>query len=211
VATSKYESLSAKIQVDFPEYDEPPAEPLGLMRRWLADAREHGVREPSALALATADAFGRSSTRVVAISALTDRGVLFTTHSGSRKGRDLAANTWASGVFYWRETSQQLVVAGPALPVGDAEADALWNARPVPLHAMSTVSHQSEPLDDGADLLARARELEGLGPLPRPDRFVGYLLEPVEVEFWCAHPDRLHRRLRYDRDGAAWRVSRLQP
>ena len=209
--SSSLESLTGKVRLEFPEYEEPPAEPMDLAAQWLAVAGEHGVREPRAMTLATADRRGRASTRVVAISGLTGRGVLFTTHSCSRKALDLAATGWASGLFYWRETSQQLILGGPTRRVSQEEAEALWSARPVPLHAMSTVSRQSEPVHDLAELVGRAQQLEGLGPLPRPDRFVGYLLEPAEVEFWSACPDRLHRRLRYDRARCGWRISRLQP
>jgi dihydrophenazinedicarboxylate synthase len=93
-----------------------------------------------------------------------------------------------------------------------AESDALWDARPVPLHAMSAASRQSEPLTDVTALRAEASRLEALGvALPRPGRFCGYRLEPAAVEFWCASPDRLHRRLRYDREPDNWRVTRLQP
>lgn len=209
---SRFETLTGQVDLDFPEYDAPPPEPIGLVRSWLAEAAERGVREPRALALATADVHGRASSRIVAITAVTDRGLVFTSHSSSQKGRELAATGWASGVLYWRETGQQIIVSGPAARLSDAESDALWFARPAPLHSMSTVSRQSEPLEDAAALRAEARSLEVVGaPLPRPDRFVGYLLEPAAIEFWCSSSDRLHRRLRYDRDDRRWRTSRLQP
>ena len=81
---SGYESLSGKVDLPFPEYDKPPAEPLQLVRSWLSQAREIGVREPTALALATADSRGRASNRVVAITDVTDLGLVFSSHSCSR-------------------------------------------------------------------------------------------------------------------------------
>lgn len=210
--TSKFESLTGQTDAGFPEYDDPPAEPMSLVRRWLDRAVELGVREPRALALATADKRGRSSSRVVAFTSIDDQGLLFTTHSTSRKSREITETGWASGLLYWRETGQQIGLTGPAVPIGDAEADALWHARPAPLHAMSAASRQSEPLPDPAALRAEAELLGATGtPLERPDRFVGYRLRPHEVEFWCARSDRLHHRLRYERDRDTWRVSRLQP
>jgi dihydrophenazinedicarboxylate synthase len=212
--TSKFESLTGRTDRGFPEYDDPPKEPMGLVRAWLAHAVDQGVREPRALALATADKRGRASTRIVVFGGADDDGLLFTTHSTSRKSRDIAETGWASGLLYWRETGQQISLCGPAVPVGDAEADALWRARPVPLHAMSAASRQSEPLTDPAALRSAAESLAATGTAPdRPDRFVGYRLRPHEVEFWCARPDRLHHRLRYERDGegTTWHVSRLQP
>ena len=212
---SEFESLSGKVDLPFPEYDEPPSDPLQLVRSWLSEAREIGVREPAALALATADSRGRASNRVVAITEVTDLGLVFTSHSRSQKGRELAATGWASGLLYWRETGQQIILSGPVVLLPEAESEALWSARAIPLHAMSTVTRQSEPLEDLADveaLRARARGLELTGePQPRPEFFVGYRLQPAVVEFWSASSDRLHRRLRYDRDSLKWRTSRLQP
>ncbi|MEV6197398.1 phenazine biosynthesis FMN-dependent oxidase PhzG [Streptomyces sp. NPDC051920] len=212
---SGFESLSGKVDLPFPEYDQPPSEPLRLLRSWLSQARESGVREPSALALATADSRGRASSRIVAITDVTDQGLVFSSHSCSQKGREIAATGWASGLLYWRETGQQIILSGPIAPVTEAESDALWSARPIPLHAMSTVTRQSEPLEDLDDveaLRARARGLELTeSPQPRPEFFVGYRLRPDAVEFWSASSDRLHRRLRYDRDALQWRTSRLQP
>ncbi|MFK4272480.1 phenazine biosynthesis FMN-dependent oxidase PhzG [Streptomyces milbemycinicus] len=209
---ARFESLTGEEHLAFPEYEELPPEPLGLAARWLEAATARGVREPRSLALATADADGRPSNRIVTVGRLDARGLAFTTHSTSRKGRDLAVNGWASGVLYWRETSQQLVLSGPVRKVTPAECDALWQARPVPLHSMTAASRQSEPLPEVSALRERARELGAPGlPLPRPDRFAGYLLEPAEVEFWLARPDRLHCRLHYVHDGARWHVGRLQP
>jgi dihydrophenazinedicarboxylate synthase len=212
VSASRFETLTGYVDLDFPEYDMPPPEPIGLVRRWLAEAAERGVREPRALALATADRRARASNRIVAVTAVTDRGLVFLSHSSSQKGRELAATGWASGVLYWRETGQQIVLSGPVEQLPDTESDALWSARPVPMHSMSAASRQSEPMRDVSVLRAEACRLEALGvPLPRPERFVGYRLEPAVVEFWCASSDRLHRRLRYDREHLGWRTSRLQP
>ncbi|MFJ7206209.1 phenazine biosynthesis FMN-dependent oxidase PhzG [Streptomyces sp. NPDC098789] len=210
--TSKYESLTGATDLPFPEYDAPPAEPLALARQWIAEAVRRGVREPRSLALATATRMGHASNRIVTIARETERGFVFTTHSTSRKGRELADNCWASGVLYWRETGQQLILSGPVTALSAAASDELWAARPTPLHSMTTVSHQSDPAADLDALRERAWSLaEGGQPLPRPDRFTGYLLEPAEVEFWNAASDRLHRRLSYTRLGCDWHTSRLQP
>ncbi|MFE9402147.1 phenazine biosynthesis FMN-dependent oxidase PhzG [Streptomyces sp. NPDC006530] len=212
VEASGFESLSGKVDLPFPEYDKPPAEPLQLVRDWLAQARDSGVREPTAMALATADSRGRASNRTIAITDVTDLGLVFTSHSCSQKGREIAATGWASGLLYWRETGQQIILSGPVVPLSEAESDALWSARAIPLHAMSTVTEQSEPLEDVEALRTRARGLELTGsPQPRPEFFVGYRLQPDVVEFWSASSDRLHRRLRYDRVAQEWRTSRLQP
>ncbi|MFJ9055670.1 MULTISPECIES: phenazine biosynthesis FMN-dependent oxidase PhzG [unclassified Streptomyces] len=210
--SSRFESLTGVVDGAFPEYAVPPEEPMDLLGRWVSEAVESGVREPLALALATADKHGRPSSRTVSVIDVSARGLLFTSHSTSQKGREIAETGWASGLLYWRETGQQLAVSGPVVLLEESEADRLWDSRPVPLHSMSTASWQSEPLDDIALLQAEADRLsEGGSPLPRPARYTGYRLEPDTVEFWSAAEDRLHRRLRYDRTPEGWRTTRLQP
>jgi pyridoxamine 5'-phosphate oxidase len=211
-SASRFETLTAGAEVEFPEYHTPPHEPIGLVRSWLARAVELGVREPRALALATADAEGRPSTRIIAFNAITDAGLVFASHSTSQKGRELAVNPWASGVLYWRETGQQIILSGPVVMLTDVESDDIWNSRPVALHPMSAISNQSDPLLDAAAMLAEVHRLEAMGePLPRPERFVGYRLQPAIVEFWSVSPDRLHRRLRYVRVDHGWQTTQLQP
>ncbi|MEU5897637.1 MULTISPECIES: phenazine biosynthesis FMN-dependent oxidase PhzG [Streptomyces] len=209
------ETLTGSLEVAFPEFRTPPAEPLGLLSAWLKTATEQGVREPRALALATADARGRTSSRILAVNQVTDRGIVFITHAGSQKGRELAANPWASGVLYWRETSQQITVAGPVRQLPRAAAEELWAARAVFTHPMSSVSLQSEPLrdlDHLEEIRARALQLgEPPRALPCPDTFVAFVLEPDAVEFWANGTDRLHERLRYDRTDSGWDTTRLQP
>ncbi|WP_371565654.1 phenazine biosynthesis FMN-dependent oxidase PhzG [Streptomyces canus] len=195
------------------EFTTPPAEPMELLQAWFDSAVANAIREPGALALATVDARGHASNRIVQVLEVRSTGLVFASHSDSRKGRDLAETAWASGVFYWREAGRQLSVSGPTRPLPDEESEALWAARPVNTHPMSVAAHQSAPLLDEDALRKQARELGRDGSaLPRPDRWLGYLLEPASVEFWQADPqDRLHLRLRYERDGSSWRTDRLQP
>lgn len=190
----------------------PPPDPVLLFRDWFERAVELGVSEPGALSLATADASGRVSNRIVKMITVTDDGLVFTSHTDSQKGRDLAATSWASAVLYWRETNQQVILTGQVNQLPDAESDALWLARAPGTHAMSVASHQSSTLDDEEALRAKAERLAAVGePLPRPARWVGYILVPANVEFWHIGRDRLHLRLRYDRTGGQWAHRRLQP
>ncbi|MFD5337050.1 phenazine biosynthesis FMN-dependent oxidase PhzG [Streptomyces hawaiiensis] len=195
------------------EFSAPPSEPMELLQAWFDSAVADAVREPGALALATVDSHGRASNRIVQVLKVRTTGLVFASHSDSRKGRDLARTGWASGVFYWREAARQVSVSGPTRPLPAEESEALWAARPVGTHPMSVAAHQSAPLLDEDALRKQARELGRDGTaLPRPNRWLGYLLEPAYVEFWQADPeDRLHQRLRYERDGSGWRTDRLQP
>ncbi|MCE7001511.1 phenazine biosynthesis FMN-dependent oxidase PhzG [Kibdelosporangium philippinense] len=193
------------------EFDHPPADPMELFAAWFAAAKE-AVREPGVVALATANADGVVSNRIVQTIKLTDTGWVFTSHAGSQKGQDIAATGWASGVFYWRETSQQLIIAGQVARLSDEDCDELWFARDPSTHPMSVAASQSALLEDEEALRARAQQLaDSAQTLARPVEWLGYELVPSIVEFWKGSKDRLHRRLRYDRNGHGWTSRRLQP
>lgn len=205
------ETLSGDVELDLSEFDSPPEEPLGLLARWLETARGQGVREPQALALATAGADGRPSSRVVLLKEV-EPALVFTSHYGSRKGRDLATVPWASGTLYWRETLQQVVVEGPVERMSAAESDALFAARPRAAQAATVASTQSRELEDPEALRSVAAALAaGKQPLDRPADWGGYRMAPERIEFWHGSADRLHRRLLYTKAGAGWSHQRIQP
>ncbi|MER7279320.1 phenazine biosynthesis FMN-dependent oxidase PhzG [Dactylosporangium sp. NPDC000244] len=197
--------------LELPEFEDPPDDPVALLRSWLGAAAERGVGLANAVALATADAGGTPSSRTVLVQHIRDDGLVFGTHTVSRKGRDLAARPYAAATFFWRETLQQVHVAGRVHRLPAAEADALFAERAPVARAMAAASRQSEPMLDEAALRARAAELGADGPAARPDTWAGYRIEPAAVEFWHDETDRLHRRLRYDRTPAGWTWTRLQP
>ena len=205
------ETLSGDPTLELPEFEDPPADPLALLSLWLQEADARGVREPRALALATADAEGRPSSRIVLLKQVTP-ALVFSGSYESRKGRELAANPRAAGTLYWRETLQQVTVEGPVRKLSEEESDALFAERPQAAQASAVVSRQGEPLDDAAELRRAATEISASEqPLRRPARWGGFRLDPDLVEFWHGRPDRLHRRLLYAKLGGAWAHQRLQP
>ncbi len=192
-------------------FETPCVEPISILDKWLKEARRKNVQEPGALALATVDSKGFCSNRIVQLLS-TDPVLVFTSHSGSQKGRDIAENNWASGVLYWRETKQQIIISGNVSRLMDEDSDVLWSKRPKSTYPMSIVSHQSEVLENENDLRLKAQKLaESDTFLSRPKNWCGYSLEPKIVEFWQAAEDRLHFRLRYDYSPSGWRYCRLQP
>ncbi len=206
------ESLTGTLDAPFPEYQTLPADPMVVLNNWLERARRVGIREPRALALATADSQGRPSTRIIVISEISARGLVFATHAGSQKGRELLENPWASGVLYWRETSQQIIFNGIAEQLSPERADAQWQSRPYATHPMSVASRQSEELLDIESLRAQAQRLAQVGgPLPRPPGYCLFELCLESVEFWANGSGRMHERLRYDRCAEGWKHRRLQP
>ncbi len=202
------ETLSGDPTLELPEFDDPPGDPLPLLECWLRLADERGVREPRALALATADAEGRPSSRILLLKQVTP-ALVFAGSYESRKGRDLAANPRAAGTLYWRETLQQVTVEGPVRKLGEEESNQIFSERPADAQATTVASRQGEPLADPAALRRAADFAEH--PLPRPARWGGWCLDPDLVEFWHGSPDRLHRRLLYVKRDGAWTHRRLQP
>jgi hypothetical protein len=127
-----HSTLSGAVRLVLPEFDAPPADPIGLLREWLIAADRHGVREAGAFVLATSDERGRPSGRVVLVKSVDERGLVFSTHVGSRKGREIAGTGWVSCVFHWRETLQQIIVSGRAERLSGTESDELFEERPRP-------------------------------------------------------------------------------
>jgi dihydrophenazinedicarboxylate synthase len=193
-----------------PAFDDPPADPLGLLARWLEDAEARGVREPRALVLATV---GTSvSSRVVLVKSVDSAGLTFTTSHDSRKGREAARDPRASGTLYWRETLQQINVTGRLVRLSDDEADRYFARRPRAAQAVAAVSEQSRPLTDEDALRARVVELRQRDtPIARPASWGGHQLVAQSIEFWAGRADRLHRRLYYERRDEGWAWRRLQP
>ena len=190
----------------------PPAEPLGLLRRWLGEAAVPGGDPPAAV-LATVSGDAQPTTRAIEVRACDDRGLVFFANLHSRKGRDLRAHPVAAATLYWPAPMRQVNLSGPVSFTGEAESDRLWATRSRWGQAVATVSEQGAPLPDEAALRARAEELaaEPGRPLPRPPGHSGFVLVPAAVEFWLGSPDRIHRRWHYQRDGDGWAHWPLQP
>lgn len=205
--------LAGDAGILLPDAIDAPADPGVLIAEWLALARRRGVPEALAATLATATPDGIPSSRTLRLAGLTADGVVFGTSSASRKGRDLAANPRASVTVYWRELALQLRLDGPVETLDPAASDALFADRPPAARAATVVSRQDAPLGDLAELRDRAQALLADGrTIAREPDWLGYRLVPSSIEFWQASPDRLHRRLHYERSAAGdWAVRGLQP
>jgi pyridoxamine 5'-phosphate oxidase len=188
-------------------------DPLRQLERWFAEARE-AVRVPEAMVLATADPAGAPSARMVLLKRFDADGLVFHTNYESRKGTELEANPRAAALLYWDPLGRQVRVEGPVERVSREESEAYFRTRPRGGQIGAAVSQQSRPIGSREELDARQaeleRELEG-HEVPLPDAWGGYRLRPDAWEFWQHCEDRLHDRLRYERDGGGWRVVRLQP
>jgi pyridoxamine 5'-phosphate oxidase len=191
-----------------------PSEPVALFRRWYEDAERAGIRLPNAIALATASADGRPSIRHVLLRGIEDRGFVFYTNHGSRKGAELAENPRAAFSIYWRELDRQISVTGDVTRVSDIESDAYFATRPREARIGAWASRQSAELPSRAELMERFAVFDAEYPdddVPRPSFWGGYRIAPLTIEFWRGRQHRLHDRFRYDRAGDAWTTRRLSP
>ena len=194
---------------------EPHDDPIQHFRSWFEAAAAAGVHEPEAMTLATADAAGRPSARMVLLRRCDARGFCFFTNYESRKARELTENDRAALVFYWHPVGRQVRVAGRVARLALEESEDYWRTRSRASRISAWSSSQSRPLADRAALEARVRETEerfGGEEVPLPPFWGGYRLFPETIEFWEQGDHRLHDRLRYARGTAgAWTTERLFP
>lgn len=189
------------------------ADPIVQFQRWYGQAETAGIRQPEAMALATATPDGRPSLRMVLLKGVDARGFRFFTHYDSRKGRELAANPHTALTLYWEPLGRQIRIEGVATPLAATESDAYFASRPEGSRFAAAASPQSAVIVS-TDLDARVASLRGrhpLGDVPRPERWGGYVVAPTSIEFWQQGQSRLHDRLRYRREGDSWVIERLAP
>jgi pyridoxamine 5'-phosphate oxidase len=185
------------------------ADPLRQFERWYAeaDAAQDWVERT---ALATADADGAPSLRMVLLKSFDERGLVFFTHYTSRKGRELAANPRAALLLYWDALGRQVRVEGTVERVSAQDSDAYFETRPPAARVGAAASRQSEVLASRDELDARVAELARV-EVARPETWGGFRVAPDSWEFWQHRDDRLHDRFRYRRVGGAWVIERLYP
>lgn len=190
-----------------------PGEPLALLERWLADARDAGLPAAESVAFVTVGEHGRPTARTVSLKRVQDGALLFSSALWTRKARELAANPHVALLFHWPSLGRQVHVAGDAELAERALAEQLFAER-APAHQVQTlVSRQGEPIEDLAPLRARhAHLLEAMEAPPAcPPDWGAIRVRPQAVEFWLEGDDRLHDRLLYVRDGEGWSLTRLAP
>lgn len=185
-------------------------------RRWLDEALQAQLDEPTAMTLSTVSADGQPSARVVLLKGLPDEAVfLFYTNYESRKGQELAARPLAALTFFWPGLERQVRVEGQIEKAPASVSDEYFQSRPRASQIGAWASPQSQPIGSREELEQReAAMLDQFGAqdlLPRPENWGGYILRPHRVEFWQGRPSRLHDRIVYELAGETWTLSRLAP
>ncbi len=202
--------MNALTKGDFTELDDPWA----IFHAWMAEAERSEPNDPTAMALATADADGLPNVRMVLLKAADERGFVFYTNAESNKGRELAANPQAALVFHWKSLRRQVRARGRVTKVSDAEADAYFASRPRDSRIGAWASQQSRPLESRFALekaVAFYAARYAIGEVPRPPYWTGFRIDPIAIEFWQDRPFRLHDRVVFTRAPEGWTKTRLYP
>ena len=189
-------------------------DPISLFDAWFAEARTSELNDSNAMALATADAQGRPSVRMVLLKGHGPDGFVFYTNQQSRKAADLAANMHASLLFHWKSLRRQVRVEGPVRIVADHQADAYFASRGRDSQLGAWASDQSRPLSSRQTFEERFSAMEARfaeGDVPRPPHWSGYAVAPERIEFWQDRAHRLHERRLFTRDDGGWNEGLLFP
>jgi pyridoxamine 5'-phosphate oxidase len=189
-------------------------DPFALFDAWFAEAQASEPNDPNAMALATVDADGRPSVRMVLLKGRGPDGFVFYTNRESRKAGEIAANPNAALLFHWKSLRRQVRIEGPLALATDAESDAYFASRSRDSQLGAWASDQSRPLADRATFEARFAEMQARfdgKDVPRPPHWGGYRLTPDRIEFWQDRAHRLHERRVFDRATDGWTEGLLYP
>jgi len=189
-------------------------DPVKQFKSWFEDALNADIPDSNAMTLATADAYGKPSARIVLLKGFDKHGFRFFTNFSSRKGAHLEVNNTAALLFYWPQLDRQVRIEGSVNTIPEEEARAYFDERPYESRISALASPQSQPVPDREYLVKKVEEYISKfdkDNVPKPDEWGGYRLKPAYFEFWQGRTNRLHDRFRYTLVDGVWKINRLAP
>jgi len=181
---------------------------------WFEEVMQAGIEEPSAMFLATSGTDGIPSGRIVLLKGINEKGFVFYTNYNSLKGREILENPHVAMTFHWKELERQVRIMGQASKLSKKESDAYFKSRPFESRVSAAISPQSSVIS-GREFLEREREqlISRMNDenIPRPLHWGGFLIKPVQFEFWQGRESRLHDRIRFRLEKKNWIIERLAP
>ncbi|OHT43174.1 pyridoxamine 5'-phosphate oxidase [Flavobacterium tructae] len=191
-----------------------PEDPINLFNRWFHEVEDFGGNgEVNAMTVSTIGLDGFPKSRVVLLKKFSEEGFIFYTNYDSEKGKAIAANPHVCLSFFWQEMERQVIIKGIAVKTSENISDGYFDSRPDGSKLGAMVSKQSEVIPSRTfleeNLKKLEKEFEGKH-IPRPENWGGFLVAPLEVEFWQGRPNRLHDRIRYQsQSDFSWKIERL--
>ncbi len=190
-----------------------PDNPLDLFTKWFHEAEEiGGTEEVNAMTISTIGTDGFPKSRIVLLKQFTSDGFIFFTNYESEKGKSIAVNPNVCLSFFWPYAERQVIIKGFAEKTSDEVSDEYFNSRPFGSQLGALASNQSEVISSRKILEGKIKnlEIEFEGKeISRPKFWGGYIVKPVEIEFWQGRPNRLHDRIRYQIENSEWKIDRL--
>lgn len=196
--------------------NEVPENPMELFQKWFYEVDTHFPEdETNAMTISTVGFDGYPKGRVVLLKRFTYEGFIFYTNYTSEKGKAIEANPNVCLSFFWHGAERQIIIKGKAEKIAENLSDGYFESRPRGSQLGALVSNQSEIVPDRAYLEDKLAQLERVyenKDIPRPITWGGYIVKPIEMEFWQGRPNRLHDRIRYTlQSDYNWLINRLSP
>ena len=189
-------------------------EPILEIHSWIQEAKESSVGLPHAMNLASVNASGQPSSRMVLLKSLSDAGLVFFTDYEGKKGQEIINNKKVALNFWWAKTNKQIHIEGCCQKVTQEESDEYFQLRPRLSQISAMASHQSMEVESYESLVEAVEKIESSNKgkkLERPERWGGFILKPERIEFWMDQKNRLHKRKLYKLEDEQWKISLLSP
>lgn len=211
---NKFSSIRNDYRFNNLNEEEIDKNPIAQLKKWINEAIDSKIYEPTAMNLASVSASNKPSSRIVLLKEITDRGLVFFTNYDSRKGKNIGINNNVALTFFWPELERQARIEGLAQKTDITSSDTYFASRPVGSKIGAIVSPQSKVIDSRESLDKKASDLEKSGnekDLKRPENWGGYEVTPTYFEFWQGRSNRLHDRIEFILENEFWKIQRLAP